>query len=219
MIDSLEELATAWDDCARCGLCESRRQVVHGYGDPNARIFVISDKPGKEEDKRGVPMVGPAGEFYQATLRKLDLDMSDVWTTNSVACRTPDNRDPFEGELRACRERLLSELLLVDPDIIIIMGRVTTDFLLGVNKAISKLQMRDFLLEINTGRAELQYVVTVTYNPAWIRKNPSLQRGQPWHYAYRTFKRAKTLVEILEKNYGTKHDHEQRPPGGGHEAI
>lgn len=198
-----EELYAQWRSCQLCELCEERSQIVMGYGAENAGIMVISDKPGHVEDQTGIPMTGPAGTYYKATLEKLGIEFDEVWTTNCVACKTPDNRDPFIPELDACKERLYAEIRMVDPQVIVIMGKVTMKLLTGHSQAMGKVQKKTFLISIpgETEGVILQYPAIITYNPGFIRKNPSQKRGQPWHYFYEVLQMAADACRLLEDTY------------------
>lgn len=200
-MNALQALHEEWKNCTRCPLCEHRMQVVLGYGNPHAKLFVISDKPGKVEDETGIPMTGPAGETYKDMLQAFNLTSDDVWTTNCVCCIPPENRDPYTPEMEACKERLYQELFLVDPYVILVMGRVTKEFLLGDNQAISKCQGKTYLLTL-PGIVPIQHSAITTYNPAWVRKYPSLGRGEPRHQMTKAFYLAIEAIKEMEESYG-----------------
>lgn len=191
-------MTSKWRSCKRCPeLVDCRKKVVLGYGNPNANIMFIADKPGFEENKEGIPMLGAVGDYYNTTLVKAGISFEDVWTTNAVACLTPKARDPFDYELNNCLERLREEILSVDPDIIVLMGRVTFRHLTGQTAAVSKSQLKTFVLEFEHEGIVAKYPAIVTYNPGFIRKNPSLKTHQPWHFMYRAFQRAVDVTDRL----------------------
>lgn len=201
----MNDVLESWRGCTRCDLCSIRENVVLGTGNPQADVMVIADKPGYFEDREGIPMVGPAGDFYHETLRAAGFAPEDIWVTNCVACVTPDNTDPIIPQLEACRERLFTEIRMVDPSVIILMGKVTVEHLLGVKKGISKLQLKTYLLPVPFVYQETEYAVQklciVTYNPGWVRKHPSKARNQPWHFMFRAFARARQVINSLEAAY------------------
>src|SRR4030066_810196 len=98
MAEFLEDIS----DCPKCNLCKSRSRVVLGAGNKAAEIIFVGEAPGVQEDKQGIPFVGPAGQFLDQLLKSIELDRADVYITNTVKCRPPDNRDPEADEIAAC---------------------------------------------------------------------------------------------------------------------
>ncbi len=125
--------------CERCPeLCASRSQIVNGTGPTDADVVFIGEAPGATEDERGEPFVGRSGDVLTAALRDAGLGRSDVRITNCVRCRPPENRDPSGEELANCREYLDRELELLDPEVIVTLGKVPTEHLLDRSVAITK---------------------------------------------------------------------------------
>lgn len=120
----LDELHVEWADCERCHLHETRGNVVFGEGNPNADLLFVGEGPGDDEDKCGCPFVGRAGELFDAFLQTVDLPRASIYITNLVGCRPPKNRDPNKEERDACLERLNQIIYIVDPLLIIPMGKV-----------------------------------------------------------------------------------------------
>ena len=120
----LAELEHDWSKCQRCGLCETRNKVVFGEGDPNADVVFIGEGPGEMEDRTGVPFSGRSGEIFDIVLGAAEVDRCDVFITNLVACRPPGNRDPAREEKLACLERVHETLYLIDPLVIVTLGKV-----------------------------------------------------------------------------------------------
>jgi uracil-DNA glycosylase family 4 len=120
----LNDLKAEWADCERCPLCEKRGKVVFGDGNPMADLLFIGEGPGEDEDKVGIPFVGRSGALFDALLKTVGIPREDIFVTNLVGCRTPDNRDPNSSERYACSERLRDILYIIDPLIIIPMGKV-----------------------------------------------------------------------------------------------
>jgi len=117
--------------CERCAeLCDSRSQIVNGVGPADADLLFVGEGPGANEDKQGAPFVGRSGDVLDETLREVGLDRTDVRITNCVRCRPPENRDPWQEELANCREYLETEIDLVDPELIITLGKVPAQHLL-----------------------------------------------------------------------------------------
>ncbi|MDE2614729.1 MAG: uracil-DNA glycosylase [Burkholderiales bacterium] len=156
--------------CRACRLCESRKQTVFGVGHEHARWMVIGEAPGAQEDVQGEPFVGAAGQLLDAMLRALDLSRAAdgdparrVFIANTLKCRPPGNRNPQPDELAACEPFLSRQIELVQPRIILAMGRFAVQSLLRTNEAIGRLR----------GRVHRYQGVplVVTYHPAYLLRN------------------------------------------------
>lgn len=123
-MENWESLQQACTQCQKCSLCNGRKHVVFGVGNANADIMLIGEGPGEQEDLQGVPFVGPAGKLLDDMLSIIDLDRTKVYIANIVKCRPPQNRDPQEDEQEACIPYLRSQVALVQPKIIICLGRI-----------------------------------------------------------------------------------------------
>lgn len=118
-------LEGACGQCTRCGLCETRHNVVFGVGNRNAEILFVGEGPGEQEDLQGEPFVGPAGKLLDEMLCIIDLDRHDnCYIANIVKCRPPHNRDPLETEQDACIDYLRNQVALIHPKIIVCLGRI-----------------------------------------------------------------------------------------------
>ena len=118
------ELESACGSCTRCGLCETRNHVVFGVGNRCAEIMFIGEGPGEQEDLKGEPFVGPAGKLLDDMLSIIDLDRTNTYIANIVKCRPPRNRDPLETEQDACIAFLRNQVALIQPKIIVCLGRI-----------------------------------------------------------------------------------------------
>ncbi|MFB6266164.1 MAG: uracil-DNA glycosylase family protein [Halodesulfurarchaeum sp.] len=128
----------AVDACTRCAdLVESRSRIVNGVGPLDADIVLVGEAPGVEEDARGEPFVGRSGEILDTGLEERGLDREAVRITNCVRCRPPENRDPRTEELENCRRYLERELRLVDPKVVVTLGKVASEHLLGRSVAVT----------------------------------------------------------------------------------
>jgi len=126
-------------DCRRCeALCESRSRIVNGVGPADADLLFVGEAPGAQEDAEGEPFVGRSGSVLDDALRDQGLARADVRITNCVRCRPPDNRDPTGEELANCREYLEREIALVDPALIVTLGKVPGEHLLGRSLAVTE---------------------------------------------------------------------------------
>ena len=124
MAKTLEALRAECLECRRCGLCETRHNVVFGTGPDDAEVMFIGEGPGEQEDLQGAPFVGRAGKFLDDMLELIDLDRSRVYIGNMVKCRPPRNRDPLDIEQKACAVWLQGQLELIAPKIIVCLGRI-----------------------------------------------------------------------------------------------
>ena len=138
-MDQWEELKSTCLSCNRCGLCENRRNVVFGVGNPNADVMFVGEGPGEQEDLKGEPFVGPAGKLLDDMLSIIDLSReSNCYIANIVKCRPPQNRDPLDVEQDACMEYLQRQIALVQPKIIVCLGRVAAGRLIDENFRITR---------------------------------------------------------------------------------
>lgn len=119
-----KELEQACLGCTRCGLCRTRHNVVFGVGPRDADVMFVGEGPGEQEDLQGEPFVGPAGKLLDDMLSIIDLSRESCYIANIVKCRPPRNRDPQEGEQDACIEFLRNQVVLIQPKIIVCLGRI-----------------------------------------------------------------------------------------------
>jgi DNA polymerase len=129
--DSLEKIAADVRGCPLCKLSRSRKNAVPGEGQLSAKIMFIGEAPGRSEDEEGRPFVGAAGRILDNMLKKAGIERSQVFITNIVKCRPPNNRVPKEDELTACRPYLDRQIALIKPKVICILGRTAYSSLLG----------------------------------------------------------------------------------------
>ncbi len=133
-----ETLKSACHSCTRCGLCETRRNVVFGVGAPWADVMFVGEGPGEQEDLRGEPFVGPAGQLLDDMLSIIDLNRENTYIANIVKCRPPRNRDPLETEQEACIPSLRSQVALIQPKIIVCLGRIAAKRLIDPEYRITR---------------------------------------------------------------------------------
>ncbi len=134
-----KELQSQCMACTRCGLCQTRHHVVFGVGNPDADVMFIGEGPGEQEDLRGEPFVGPAGMLLDDMLSIIDLDRkTNCYIANIVKCRPPHNRDPEEAEQEACIGYLRSQVALVNPKIIVCLGRIAAKRLIDRDFRITR---------------------------------------------------------------------------------
>ena len=137
-MDNWEELKQACLSCQKCRLCQGRNHVVFGVGSETAEIMLIGEGPGEQEDLQGIPFVGPAGKLLDDMLSIIDLDRSNVYIANIVKCRPPHNRDPQEDEQDACVDYLRRQVALIQPKIIVCLGRIAAKRIIDPDYRITR---------------------------------------------------------------------------------
>jgi uracil-DNA glycosylase len=167
-----EEMTPHCNQCQRCGLGATRTHAVVGRGNPNARIMVIGEGPGENEDKTGLPFVGRAGQLLEKILAAVRFDTEkDVYICNIVKCRPPENRVPTTEEIAACKPYLLEQIRLVDPKIILLTGATAVKGLIGDKRGITSIRGTWMDWE---GR-----MCMPIFHPSYLLRNPSRQEGSP----------------------------------------
>ena len=135
---SWEELHAACDKCTDCGLCRTRHNVVFGVGNPESPLMFVGEGPGEQEDLQGIPFVGPAGKLLDDMLSIIDLDREHCYIANVVKCRPPRNRDPQPEEQNACARFLDNQIALIQPKVIVCLGRIAAQRLITPEYRISR---------------------------------------------------------------------------------
>ena len=162
--ERLEAVAERIRACRDCPLGESRTNAVPGTGPADARVVLIAEGPGKNEDEQGVPFVGPAGDFLNDLLPLAELGREEVFITNMLKCQAPGNRDPEKAELAACDKHLEAQLEIIQPELIVTLGRFSMEKFIpgkgGISKARGTLYRRG-------GR----FVFPVMHPAAGLRRN------------------------------------------------
>ena len=133
-----KELENTCNACTRCGLCETRTNVVFGVGKTTADVMFIGEGPGEQEDLQGEPFVGPAGKLLDDMMSIIDLDRTNTYIANIVKCRPPRNRDPLETEQDACIDYLRNQVALIQPKIIVCLGRIAAKRLIDPEFRITR---------------------------------------------------------------------------------
>ena len=165
---ALEALRQRVSTCTRCGLSAARNRLVFGAGDPRAGILFIGEAPGEEEDRRGVPFVGAAGELLTRIIEAMRLTRDEAYIANILKCRPPGNRDPREEEIVACRPYLRGQIDIIQPRVICTLGRIAAQALLETTDSLGRLR----------GRVH-EYAgvpVVCTYHPAALLRNVQYKR-------------------------------------------
>lgn len=181
------QLESAVKSCTQCDLHKTRKQTVFGVGDRQAQWMVIGEAPGADEDAQGEPFVGRAGQLLNSMLKATGLRREEVFIANVMKCRPPQNRDPTPAEAACCKPFLHRQIELVNPKLILCVGRIAAQNLLDTDMQIGKMRGQVHRL----GAA--QRPVIVTYHPAYLLRSPGEKR-RAWDdlvLAMRTFEQLK----------------------------
>ena len=207
MADSLaDSLAAECGACRRCGLAATRQQVVVGRGNPNARLLLVGEAPGAEEEACGQPFVGRSGRLLEAMLAAAGLSSErDLYIANVIKCRPPGNRKPSRTEIEACRPWLERQIDLVRPQLVLLVGATALEALLGIKGGITRLRGQWLHLEASQGpdqpslhqavqgkraqspRSPLRWpeqgdggiALMPLLHPSYLLRNPSEAEGSP----------------------------------------
>ena len=174
---ALATLAEACDGCRRCSLGATRLNVVVSRGNPRARLMVIGEGPGAQEDEQGQPFVGRSGQLLDRMLESVGIDSNrDAYVCNIVKCRPPENRKPTALEMAACRPWLEQQIALVDPAVILLAGATAVEGMLGIKGGITKL--RGQWRRGEGGSLEGRWLMPILH-PSYLLRNASKERGSP----------------------------------------
>ena len=159
--------------CTRCALHETRTQAVFGVGNPQADLLIIGEAPGADEDRQGEPFVGRAGQLLNEMLRAVGMCRESVYIANILKCRPPNNRDPKPEEAAACVGYLYRQIALIQPKLILALGRIAAQRLLETDTPLGRLRQQQHVL------AQTQTPLIVTYHPAYLLRSP-LDKRKAW---------------------------------------
>lgn len=137
MYKNWEELENACKNCKKCKLCDGRTNVVIGAGNKEADLMFIGEGPGADEDASGIPFVGKAGKLMNMAFQGLEIDREKVYIANVVKCRPPGNRNPEDEEAEACLDYLRSQVIMVKPKVIVLLGSIALKNILGKDYGIT----------------------------------------------------------------------------------
>ena len=168
-IISLTSIREDLGDCTRCKLHTlGRKQIVFGVGNPNADLMFVGEAPGADEDIKGEPFVGRAGQLLTKIIEAIDLKREDVYIANLIKCRPPDNRNPEPDEAEQCEPFLFQQIDSIKPKVIVALGKFAAQALLKTTEPISKIRGREFTYR--------DAVLMPTYHPAYLLRTPSAKR-------------------------------------------
>ena len=166
----LEKLYCKYKNCQECPLGKlGRTQVVFGQGNPDTKLMFIGEAPGRDEDLKGAPFIGRAGQLLTKIIEAMKLERKDVYISNIAKCRPPENRTPLTEESEICKKLILfKEIDIIKPQIICTLGACATQALLGNNIKISKARGQFFKFN--------NYQIIPTFHPAYLLRNPEAKK-------------------------------------------
>ena len=165
-------------DCRRCALCETRQHIVFGEGSAQAKIMVVGEAPGRDEDRSGRPFVGRAGQLLDGWLTAAGLRREEVFIANVLKCRPPNNRDPFGPEVEACARFLRAQIRAIEPRLLVALGRFAASALLG--RPVKMRQVRGRLHGYRDPRDHVERAVCVLYHPAYVLRQQRDAEARPF---------------------------------------
>ena len=185
--DSLEKIEEEISICTKCKLCETRTKTVPGEGSKLPLVMIIGEGPGADEDKTGYPFVGKAGQYMDKWMDAINLVRGeDLFLANIVKCRPPGNRDPLPEEISACLPFLERQVKLLNPGLILSVGRISSQVLTGLRDGIGKLRGKPYKYKGLT--------LIPTYHPSGVLRNPEEYRKPVWEDL-------KRVRDFLDDNY------------------
>lgn len=164
----LAQFKTNIEMCQKCDLGATRTHFVFGVGNPNADLMFVGEAPGEQEDLQGVPFVGRAGKLLDDILKAINLTREDIYIANVLKCRPPNNRDPQKHEIELCEPYLLKQIELIQPKLLVALGRISATTLLRRNDSLTA--MRGQIFDYHGTD------MVVTYHPAALLRNPNWKR-------------------------------------------
>jgi len=166
--ESLEAILAEINDCRRCKLAPSRRNIVFGSGNPRAELMFVGEAPGADEDEQGLPFVGKAGQLLTRIIEAMGMSRNEVYICNILKCRPPGNRNPEQDEIAACEAFLFRQIASIRPKVICALGAFGAQTLLRSTEAIGKL--RGQLIDYRGAK------MMATFHPAYLLRNPYEKR-------------------------------------------
>lgn len=161
-----DELQGTVSHCTACGLDKTRTQTVFGVGNRNAELMIIGEAPGFNEDKQGEPFVGRAGQLLTSMLQAIGFERDTVYIANILKCRPPNNRDPLPEEVDLCTPFLAKQIALIQPKLLLAVGRIAAHYLLNTKTALGQLRNKIY----RYGAQETPLIIS--YHPAYLLRNP-----------------------------------------------
>jgi len=175
--------------CVQCSLSTTRTNVVFGRGNPEAKLFIIGEGPGQQEDEQGVAFVGRAGKMLDSVFSSVGIDTNkDCYISNIVKCRPPNNRKPLANEVSECIPWLTQQIKLIKPKVIVLAGSTAVQSYLDIDEPISKLRGTWIIKE------NIKFMPI--FHPSYLLRNPSKEKGKPKWLTWEDLKKVKKEVDL-----------------------
>jgi DNA polymerase len=176
--------------CQRCELCRGRNRTVFGVGNRRARLMLIGEAPGEDEDRVGEPFVGRAGQVLTRMLAAIDLQREDIYIGNVIKCRPPGNRDPLPAEISACLAFIERQIALIEPEFLLCLGRIAAQSLLRTTESVSRLRGRWHSF------GPRQIPLLATYHPSYYLRAPA-EKARGWADLQRLAQRLRAPTQAI----------------------
>ena len=187
---TLDALINDCKSCVKCSLSKSRNNVVVGRGNNRAKLLIIGEGPGRNEDETGLPFVGRAGKLLDQILDSVGIDSNeDAYISNIVKCRPPENRKPSLEEMSSCESWLKEQIRLINPEVILLVGATAVQGILGVKEGITKI--RGSWIEENG------MLYMPIFHPSYLLRNSSKDPGKPKWLTWQDMKKVKEKIDSL----------------------
>ena len=207
-----------WANCERCGLCNprgrERNHVVFGEGNPDAKLVIIGEAPGETEDLDGGPFKGKSGEIVDDMLESFNSTRDEVFIMNMVGCRPTEfddpnrNRTPTKEEIEACLSRVYRTIEIIDPYVLLLLGKTPLKALTTEKREISKVVQSDppehLIARIQGRQLMLEYPALVAFHPSYLLRNWVLEEHSDVHYSFMSWEKAFRLSDSYEQIYTGK---------------
>lgn len=187
---TMDEIAEVIRNCQRCPLSKTRHNAVPGEGNYNSLVMFVGEAPGGDEDIQGLPFIGKAGQLLTRILQSVQIKRKNVFITNIVKCRPPENRNPLKSEVEICLPYLESQIALINPKIIVTLGSVPTKFLLNSEESISRLRGQWFFW---TGGIK----IFPMFHPSYLLRHEETTPGSPKELTWRDIRELKRELDTL----------------------
>lgn len=191
--DTLAQLETASRPCTACRLAAARSQVVFADGPPTARLVIVGEAPGGDEDRLGRPFVGRAGQLLDQILAAAGLPRAEVYVTNVVKCRPPGNRTPEPDEIHACERWLIPQLGALRPEVIVTLGNTPTQYFLKQRIGITR--ARGSWHRYRHPRGGWEAWVMPMFHPAYLLRNDTRAKGGPKSLTWQDIQNVKAVLD------------------------
>ena len=191
MFEKLNEIKKECEKCQKCALSKTRNNIVFSDGVPNSKLMLIGEAPGYNEDIKGLPFVGRAGQLLDKILESVGFSRKkNIYICNTIKCRPPENRNPEDSEKEACREYLDKQIEILKPKIILICGAVALHSMLGMRGGITRVRGKWFDGPYGSKMMPI-------FHPSYLLRNPSHKEGSPKWLMWQDIKEIRRLYDTL----------------------